>query len=79
MDDQDPGTVRFLKSEPFGRPVAKDRPLSPELSAALEAYEAGAKTPAVVAQMLDISNNTAKSRLRLLKERGLISGPTLEN
>ena len=79
MDDQDPGTVRFLKSEPFGRPVAKDRPLSSELSAALEAYEAGAKTPAVVAQMLDISNNTAKSRLRLLKERGLISGPTLEN
>ena len=46
--------------------------LSAELSAALEAYHGGATTPAPLAARLGIAPNTAKSRLRLLRERGLL-------
>jgi hypothetical protein len=66
----DPGVLRFQASE-----AVTDAPsLSPELSAALDRYRAGHTTPAPLAEALGIPVNTAKSRLRLLRERGLLEG-----
>jgi hypothetical protein len=66
----DPGTLTFSEAEPI-----RDDPeggLSPELAKALAAYRDGKTTPAPLAKELGINLNTAKSRLRLLKEKGLI-------
>jgi hypothetical protein len=68
--DGDPGTVRFLASDPVAL-VAK---LSPELADALTEYRAGRTTPVPLATALGVPINTAKSRLRLLKDRGLLDG-----
>ena len=57
-----------MAAEPLGTAGA----LSPELAAALASYRAGATTPAPLAEALGIGLNTAKSRLRLLRERGHI-------
>jgi hypothetical protein len=48
--------------------------MSPELAAALEQYRGGKTTPAPLAAALGINYDTAKSRLRLLRERGLLDG-----
>jgi hypothetical protein len=67
----DPGELHFLSAEPIGEQAPE---LSPELAEALAGYEAGHRTPAPLAAHLGIATNTAKSRLRLLRERGLIGG-----
>lgn len=70
FDDADPGMLVFCPA----KPVYETGKLSPELAAALEQYEAGHTTPARLAAALNLNNNTAKSRLRLLRERGLVDG-----
>jgi hypothetical protein len=67
----DPGTLRFVTSEPI---VKSGATLSAALADTLREYEAGNTTPAVLAGALGIGLNTAKSRLRLLRERGLVKG-----
>ncbi len=69
----DPGTLTFMPSEPLARDADA---LSPELAATLEHFRAGITTPTPLAEALGISVNTAKSRLRLLRERGAIEGVT---
>jgi hypothetical protein len=69
----DPGTVQFTASDPFGS-TAEEGALSAELSEALKAYEGGATSAAPLAQALSVPYNTAKSRLRLLRGKGLIGG-----
>ncbi len=71
LDDADAGLLTFCEAEPLRETVGK---LGPELAAALEHYQAGETTPARLATALSIPTNTAKSRLRLLKERGLLEG-----
>lgn len=68
--DDDPGTLRFMPAEP----LRYSAELSPELAAALAAYRDGKTTPAPLATALGIPLNTAKSRLRLLRDRDLIQG-----
>ena len=68
--DSDPGVLMFVASDP----VREAADLSPELAAAHAQYEAGHTTPAPLAEALGIPVNTAKSRLRLLRERGVIEG-----
>lgn len=68
--DSDPGVCRFMPSEPF-KAIG---PLSDELAETLEAYRDGATTPTPLAKALGIGVNTAKSRLRLLRERGELTG-----
>lgn len=68
--DGDPGSLMFLPSEEIRTGLG----LSPEMSATLQQYEAGNTTPAPLAKALGIGIQTAKSRLRLLRERGLIGG-----
>lgn len=71
MDDADPGLLTFCEADPI-RDQGRD--LSPELAAALEHYRAGKTTPAPLAAALGIGYDTAKSRIRLLRERGLLDG-----
>ncbi len=66
----DPGVLRFTPSEPH----REHAPLSPQLSEALEAYRKGFTTPTPLARQLGIEPGTAKSRLRLLRDRGLLQG-----
>jgi hypothetical protein len=66
----DPGVLRFHASEA----VTEGPKLGAELSAALEQYKAGHTTPGPLAEALGITYNTAKSRLRLLRERNLLDG-----
>lgn len=66
----DPGALTFGP----GEPVANEVGLSRELSEALDAWREGHRTPAPLAAKLGIPINTAKSRLRLLRERDLIEG-----
>lgn len=68
--DGDPGLLTFTSTEP----VVGEVELSPELTAALTEYRAGRTTPGPLAAALGINYNTAKSRLRLLGERGLLDG-----
>ena len=68
--DSDPGVLMFVASDP----VREAADLSPELAAAHAQYMAGHTTPAPLAEALGIPVNTAKSRLRLLRERGVIEG-----
>jgi hypothetical protein len=68
--DGDPGLLTFCPAEP----IRERANLSPELTAALEQYQAGKRTPGQVADALGINYDTAKSRLRLLRERGLLDG-----
>lgn len=71
LDEGDPGVLTFCEADPI-RERAGD--LSPELAAALEHYRAGKTTPAPLAAALGIAYDTAKSRIRLLRERGLLDG-----
>jgi hypothetical protein len=71
LDETDPGLLTFCEAGPI-RDRAGD--LSPELAAALEHYRAGKTTPAPLAAALGIAYDTAKSRIRLLRERGLLDG-----
>lgn len=66
--DDDPGVLTFSRSDP----ETEELHLSAELTDAMQAYEAGHTSPAVLAAHLGIPVNTAKSRLRLLKERGIV-------
>lgn len=78
MDDDDPGTVRFMPSDVITfQPSAGDATTALE-RATLEAYEAGATTPATLAQALDIGIATAKKRIQRLRERRLLpsEGPS---
>lgn len=68
--DGDPGVLQFTETERLAAEVT----LSPELQAALDAYRGGMTTPAPLASHLGIPVNTAKSRLRLLRERDLLEG-----
>jgi len=68
--DDDPGTLRFRPADP----IRYSTELSPELAEALAAYRDGKTTPAPLATALGIPVNTAKSRLRLLRDRDLIGG-----
>ncbi|MEX1172330.1 MAG: AAA family ATPase [Chloroflexota bacterium] len=69
----DPGVLAFTAAAPVTAEPS-EAPLSPPLAAALAAYAAGATSKAPLAEALGIPVNTAKSRLRLLRERGLIGG-----
>lgn len=66
--DDDPGILRFMPAEPI-RAVPK---LSPELAEALAAYRDGTRTPKPLGELLNIPENTAKSRLRLLRNMDLL-------
>ncbi len=70
MDDEDPGTLTFGRDD--YEPATHSDTLSPALQAALDAYSDGFTTPQPMAAKLDIPEQTAKSRIRLLRERGLI-------
>ena len=70
--DRDPGVLTFSASTP----LALAAPLSAELAEALAAYRDGVVTPTPLAERLGVNVNTAKSRLRLLRERGLLDGVT---
>lgn len=72
----DPGTVTFTAVDPQERPAPSPARLSVSLADALRAYNDGATTPAVLADRLGIKYDTAKSRLRLLRERGLLDPVT---
>lgn len=69
----DPGELHFLPSDPV---AVTSGAMSTELAETLEAYRAGHTTPAPLAKELSIGVNTAKSRLRLLRERGLLEEVT---
>lgn len=69
----DPGTLTFTASAPV---LSARAGLSPELAEALEAYKAGVTSPTPLAQRLGVPVNTAKSRIRLLRDRGLLEGVT---
>jgi hypothetical protein len=69
----DPGVVTFSPASPMT--LVRDG-LSSELEDALIAYKAGATTPTPLAKALNIKPDTAKSRLRLLRERGLLEAVT---
>lgn len=73
VDDADPGVLVFSSARPI---VVERDELSPELAAALEAYRAGATSATPLAERLGIPVNTAKSRLRLLRERRLLDAVT---
>lgn len=66
--EDDPGMLTFGRADA----VHDATPLSAELKAALEAYEDGYTSSAAMASALNINQNTAKSRIRLLRERGLL-------
>jgi hypothetical protein len=66
----DSGVLTFTRTEPHH----EDAPLSPQLAEALAAYREGFTTPTPLAGKLGIGTDTAKSRLRLLKDRGLLEG-----
>ena len=68
----DPGTLTFTPTTPMA--TAADP--SPELSETLAAYRDGATTPSPLAERLSVPLNTAKSRLRLLRERGVLEEVT---
>jgi hypothetical protein len=70
QSEDDPGTVRFMESEA----VNQAPKLSVPLADALREYRAGNVSPASISEALEIPLNTAKSRLRLLKGRGEITG-----
>lgn len=70
MGDADPGRLAFAPAAP----VIRSTHLSDELAAALREHRAGNNTPARLATALGIPLNTAKSRLRLLRERGVLEG-----
>ena len=65
--EADPGIVTFTSTEA----AVSDGRLSAELQDALTTYRAGSMTPTPLAEVLGIGLNTAKSRLRLLREHGL--------
>lgn len=69
----DPGVLQFVESRPIG---ATTTALSAELAAALAQYRDGITTPAPLAKALGINENTAKSRLRLLRAKGLLEEVT---
>jgi hypothetical protein len=73
VGDDDPGTVRFLPSEPF-RATVDGPTLTRQQVETLTAYKAGATTPVLLAAALNLNANTAKSRLTVIRERGLIEG-----
>lgn len=68
----DPGTLRFTASEAV---VARGRDVpskpTPQMLETLKHYRAGATTPALLAKAADLNENTAKSRLAVLKASGL--------
>lgn len=70
--DADPGTLSFTATAP----VMASGQLSPELAAALDLYRSGVVGPTALAERLGVPVNTAKSRLRLLRERGQLEGVT---
>ncbi|HEV2006064.1 MAG TPA: hypothetical protein VGQ85_05560, partial [Candidatus Limnocylindrales bacterium] len=71
LDDRDPGTLRFTTADPIRE---RSGELGPELASALDEYHSGHTTPSRIAASLGIPVNTAKSRLRLLRDRGLLEG-----
>jgi hypothetical protein len=66
----DPGILRFLEAEPGT--AQDDREPTPIERATLDAYRAGARTPAELGRALGIEANAAKARLRRLRERGYL-------
>ena len=69
----DPGVLRFMATDPASDgDRQEDREPTPVEQATLEAYRAGARTPAELGRVLKIEGNAAKARLRRLRERGFI-------
>lgn len=64
-----PSVLRFHECDAV---VAEVKP-SPQLAETLTQYRAGHTTASALAKALDIPENTAKSRLRLLREKGLLT------
>jgi hypothetical protein len=68
--EDDPGVLTFARSD-YQQDRSEEH-LSPPLQAALDAYADGFTTPQPMAEKLGIAEGTAKSRIRLLRERGMI-------
>jgi hypothetical protein len=84
LDDADPGTVYFIEREPEARATrtqqaeasvastdhaATDSEMGPAMRETLEAWEAGARTPAALRKVYPkLGENAAKSRLARLRE-----------
>jgi hypothetical protein len=68
--EDDPGTVRFLPSEAF-TPVKNGATLTRAQVETLTAIKGGATTPALLADALHLNQNTAKSRLKVVRDLGL--------
>lgn len=73
--DDDPGAVWFHAADVLsfhGDPTDDDRRPTKAEQETMEAYEAGATTPAALAKALDIGTATAKKRIQRLRERRLL-------
>ena len=68
--DSDPGALRFVESGPLVETVS-DEP-TPKERDTLDAWTAGSRTPATLAAALGIDANTAKTRIRRLRDKGYL-------